>query len=222
MHWSQSVAKILKEGTGDLKDLAAIAGEDWRILYRYQSLAGCDLRGQDLTGMDLTGCEIDKALIDQRTAIDVEFDPRPNIRTGYYHVSLPRILNKAILSFASERHYVYTAWAYKALIERFANITNYNSIDDLEEKIRSNPVIEDLVLKDTRQKKMNTTILIYHSQINSIERSGRNYPRYNEFGFALLSGLLLYRFKMIRRVKLEGLTLNALWPGLVEQEEVGA
>ena len=111
MHWSQSVAKILKEGTGDLKDLASIAGEDWRILYRYQSLAGCDLRGQDLTGMDLTGCEIDKALIDQRTAIDVEFDPRPNIRTGYYHVSLPRILNKAILSFASERHYVYTAWA---------------------------------------------------------------------------------------------------------------
>lgn len=218
MHWSEAVAKILKEPTGDLKALSSVAGADWRTLFRYQSLAGCDLRGQDLTGMDLTGCDLDQAILDERTAIDAEFDPRSDIKTGYYQISIPGLLNDAILNFSDHKNYVYTAWAYKALIERFCKLSRYNSIDEFEAKLHTNPDVRSLALSKSGQKTLAVTVLVYSDQIIAIDRIKRQFPEYNEFSFAFLCGLLLYRFKLIRRIKIDGLSLNSIWPSIADAD----
>lgn len=75
-HWSDLVANLLSSRTGNLRELAEMANCDWRTLYRGQSLAGCHLEGQDLRGMDLSGCDIELAKIDDKTLLDLQFDPR--------------------------------------------------------------------------------------------------------------------------------------------------
>jgi Pentapeptide repeats (8 copies) len=75
-HWLDGAAGILTAETGDLRKLAQIAGYDPKTYYKYQDLSGCDLRGQNLTGMDFSNCKLDQAIIDEKTIIDQEFDPR--------------------------------------------------------------------------------------------------------------------------------------------------
>lgn len=52
-HWLAAVADVLRADTGDLRELAMIAGADPATLYIGTSLDGADLRGQDLRGMIL-------------------------------------------------------------------------------------------------------------------------------------------------------------------------
>ena len=58
---------IFEADTGDLRQLALLAGEDPRTLYIGTSLDGADLRGQDLRGMILTGLDTRKVRHDSKT-----------------------------------------------------------------------------------------------------------------------------------------------------------
>ena len=95
-HWSEIVKLILQSRSGDLKELAKIAGVADPSFYSYQSLAGCDLRGQDLSGLDFTESEIEKSILDNETIIDSLFDVREIDINGYFVLQIPKILNEAI------------------------------------------------------------------------------------------------------------------------------
>jgi hypothetical protein len=69
-HWLASVEEILNAETGDLRELARIAGEDARTLFIGTSLNGTDLRGQDLRGLILTGLTLAKVKHDAATILD--------------------------------------------------------------------------------------------------------------------------------------------------------
>jgi hypothetical protein len=67
-HWLEKVVVLLQAETGDLRELARIAGADPRIFYRGVDLHDLDLGGQDIEGMefshpshrqDMTGYQLD-------------------------------------------------------------------------------------------------------------------------------------------------------------------
>jgi hypothetical protein len=68
--WLRDVAKVLRAETGDLRELARLAGSDPATLYIGTSLDGVDIRGQDLRGMSLPGLNLNKVLRDDRTLVD--------------------------------------------------------------------------------------------------------------------------------------------------------
>ncbi|MFG1345481.1 hypothetical protein V5F59_11350 [Xanthobacter autotrophicus DSM 431] len=74
--WFKAIERVLRASTGDLRELAQIAGADPKTLYVGTSLDGVDLRGQDLRGMILTNRE--GAITDEATLLDPERPARPN------------------------------------------------------------------------------------------------------------------------------------------------
>ena len=112
-HWTSGVCAILHSSSGDLRELAILAGADFRTVFRDQSLVGCDLRGQDLRGVDLTNCHIEGARIDSNTLIDPEFDPRKDFLAGYVYFKIHPEISRIIKVYAEESSYIYRAWAYK-------------------------------------------------------------------------------------------------------------
>lgn len=74
-HWLAAVERILRSETGDLRQLALIAGEDARTLYIGTNLDGVDLRGQDLRGMIFTDLDLSKIKHDSKTIFDESINP---------------------------------------------------------------------------------------------------------------------------------------------------
>lgn len=104
-HWLDGAAKILTAETGDLRKLAKIAGYDPKTYYKYQDLSGCDLRGQNLEGMDLSDCQLDKAILDEETVIDKEFDPRVEHNTPIQlKVRISSDLNTLVLHYMQSKN----------------------------------------------------------------------------------------------------------------------
>lgn len=67
LHWLAAVEDVLRADTGDLRELAMIAGADPATLFVGTSLDGADLRGQDLRGMILPNLDPRRAKHDRRT-----------------------------------------------------------------------------------------------------------------------------------------------------------
>jgi hypothetical protein len=103
-HWLDGVAEIFSANTGNLRELAVLSGIDPRYCYAHQDLSGCDLRGQDLTDMQFPGCNLENAVIDDKTIIDPEFDPRvdlENIDGLIFRISSD--INTLVLNYMEER-----------------------------------------------------------------------------------------------------------------------
>ena len=66
-HWLAGVEDLLKADTGDLRQLAVLAGGDPATFYLGTPMDGADLRGQDLRGMLFTGLDPRKVRHDAKT-----------------------------------------------------------------------------------------------------------------------------------------------------------
>lgn len=117
LSWLSNIQKILDSEKSDLRSLAKVAGADPNTFYMWQNLSGCDLRGEDLRGMNLVGTDILEDQLDDFTLIDREFDPRFLFRSQYLSFRVSDYLWDLICEYAEDRHYVYMAWAVKALVE---------------------------------------------------------------------------------------------------------
>jgi hypothetical protein len=78
--WQAVLARILTASTGDLRELAEMAGGDPRSFYVGTSLDGADLRGQDLRGMILPGLDLGRVQHDVETRVDDEPDEGSEFR----------------------------------------------------------------------------------------------------------------------------------------------
>lgn len=211
-HWSHGVTDILKSHSGDLKKLAELAGEDWKYIYRGQSLAGCDLSGQDLRGMDLTGCEIERATLDANTITDIEFDPRIGSHAIYRDFRIPSELDRIVQSFAKDASYVYAGWAYKALIDHFAVIYKTNRLDVLISQIAESGEFGDLVSHGYHGKKKLRSILVTPYQQYVLRAASLDFPQFRIDSLSLFVGALSRKLIRSRKRSLVGLTTTAIWP----------
>jgi urease gamma subunit len=66
-HWLAGVEAVLAAETGDLRELAILAGGDPQTFYIGTPLAGADLRGQDLRGMILPDLDPRRVRHDSKT-----------------------------------------------------------------------------------------------------------------------------------------------------------
>lgn len=73
--WLKAIERVLRASTGDLRELARIAGMDPKTLYIGTGLSGVDLRGQDLRGMILTNRK--GAITDETTVLDPKHPAEP-------------------------------------------------------------------------------------------------------------------------------------------------
>jgi hypothetical protein len=98
MHWLRLVEEILESDEHDLRRLALLCRIDPKQFYAGVDLSKTDLRGQDLRGLDFTGSKLEGALIDEKTLIDPEFDPRRRaldiLRICYLGPELLRLIEK--------------------------------------------------------------------------------------------------------------------------------
>lgn len=159
--WKVTVKSILTASTGDLRELAAIAGVDVRSLYRFQDLSRCDLRGQDLRGIDLTGTNIENAVVDSSTKIDEEFDFRFKFSSEYLTFKINRDLNLLINKYANHAKYRYEAWAYKSLIDRSIKLQSRGMWPFYIELIEGNPNFVKLVDTKSKGSMLAKTIQVY-------------------------------------------------------------
>jgi hypothetical protein len=74
-HWLSIVVRLFEAKTGNLKELAQIAGANPATFYIGANLAGADLRGQDLRGMRFSYLTSTTFLSDSGTL----FDPDANV-----------------------------------------------------------------------------------------------------------------------------------------------
>ena len=61
--WQKKVVEILRTDTSDLKELARIAGADYKTFYRGANFRSADLSGQDLHEFDLRGANLASATL---------------------------------------------------------------------------------------------------------------------------------------------------------------
>lgn len=95
--WQKTLASILQSDTGDLRELAALAGGDPRTFYVGTSLDGADLRGQDLRGMLLPQLDLSKVRRDEATVLDGDTEDAPELaRAPLIYVSEQDVDRKAI------------------------------------------------------------------------------------------------------------------------------
>ncbi len=71
-HWLEGVEAVLRATTGDLRELAIVAGGNPANFYIGTDLTGVDISGQDLRGMKFTG--LDSATRDKGTLLDPDAD----------------------------------------------------------------------------------------------------------------------------------------------------
>jgi hypothetical protein len=207
-HWSESIVEILSSSSGDLKDLALMAKQDWRRLYRGQSLRGCDLRGQDLRGMDLTGCGVRDAKIDALTKLDPEFDPRTSEKPIKRAFLITSGLDQIVRNFAREFHYRQIGWAYRRLITEYSEYELHIGEHPFQ-VILDNPRCTNLVSKRNRLGRFRRQILTIDATIaQEIERIRLQYPNYDSFSLIVIIGLISiyyyeYGFPMRKEVNID-------------------
>ena len=211
-HWSTGVVRILQSKSGSLKELADLAGVDWRVAYIGQSLAGCDLRGQDLSGMDLTDCQIERAHIDANTIIDPKFDPRAGESSRYIDFIIPNEVARIVELFAKEHSYRYVAWAYKNLVNRFVFMKNANYLSDILDQIGSNPQLEALVNIGNSDLAAHQSLLIDREAEDVLIAAHREFPKYNIYALSLIAPALAAKMVRSKKSDISPLTINAIWP----------
>lgn len=213
MHWSDRVIKILEAKTGNLRDLAEIAGCDPKTFYKNQSLAGCDIRGQDLRGMDLSGCQLDRAVIDESTKIDPEFDPRIVVSEpdNYIYGELSLDLNTMMLRYIEEEGYTYHAWAHKRVFERGINLMKLGRAQFYLEIIEKNRHLQR-ALRVKGGRKVRVRILVSNYSESIIKNiSGTNELR-EKFATIIMIGLLSRKIKYKDKREFSEVSINALYP----------
>jgi hypothetical protein len=153
--WLAPIRKILVAETGDLRKLAEAVGANPQIFYVGRDLSKCDLRGQDLRGMDFTGASLNPALMDDLTRLDPAYDPRFRV-PDYVQIGMREEVLAIALAFADATHYVYKAWAIKALLETGVR---YLANKEVQHVIESNPLIRELY-RATSGKMRRLTVLV--------------------------------------------------------------
>lgn len=181
--WEEKIEKIISCSTGDLRELANIAGQDPITFYRYQDLSMCDLRGQDLRGMDLTGTNIENATLDPSTKIDPEFDPRFVFDNEYVCFTINRDLNLLVSEFAKGQKYRYEAWAYKSLVDRSIEMHRAGRWSFYEDIIVNNDKFQSFVDNRSKSSLLTKTIQIY--------RHKQEYIHYNSEDIESFSMILM-------------------------------
>ena len=192
--WEEKIKNILLSNTGDLRELAEIAGEDPATFYRCQDLSMCDLRGQDLRGMDLTGTNIENATWDDATRIDPEFDPRFVFENEYIPFEINRDLNLLVLDFARDAKYRYEAWAYKSLIDRAIHLHRAGRWDYYEKLVISYPKLFRLVDMKSKSSLLSKTIQMYRYKQEYIYENFGN-DRSDVFSWMLTVGAISRRIR---------------------------
>jgi len=177
-HWLAQAAEILKSPSGDLRELAEIAGYDPKEFYKHQDLSQCDLRGQDLRGLDFTGCNIEFSKIDGRTLIDPQFDPRKSSKKVRY-LELDQKLVDLIDRFDWRKTFASRGWfirflsdvALHALTEDRANWKRtVHQSDDLRALFTSKAARE----KSSRMDLLINDLAYERAYVDSIELGGRS------------------------------------------------
>ena len=209
-HWSQIVKDILISKSGDLRELADIAGRDYKTFYTFQSLAGCDLCGQDLREFNLEGCDLNLSKMDENTLLDSKFEFRTRDLGGYFSFSIPVELNIAIIEFSRHYNYVYRAWAYKNLIERFRRLSNRRMVE-IHKTIVGSHYFHDLVLKNSNKKFEVIKILLNEKQSTAIRKVSQKYPQFDSDTYCMLSGLVASRFPYLKHKASNQLDLDSIW-----------
>jgi hypothetical protein len=125
VNWQDAVRRILECESDNLVDLAKAAGVSPVRLYRNLNFSGVDLRNQDLRGLDLTGADLHSAIIDDRTLIDDDFDPRLDNTYTRRTISVPRNLYICLRIYEADTNYLYTGWAIKSLLEHSREETSF-------------------------------------------------------------------------------------------------
>lgn len=215
-HWSNIVKALLQSKTGDLKELAKIAGSGDRNFYSYESLEECDLRGQDLSGLNLTGCNINKSIYDNETIIDEEFEFRENKNPGHYSIKIPKDLANAVSAFSDYYQYVYKAWAYKNLYNRFKRVSNSKKLPDIIDIVNGNTRLIQLCEKNFSGETQEVIVLLNKGQLSAIEEFEINNPNFDADSFGLLAGLISARIPYSKLGFLNDLPMESLW-GLSDQ-----
>lgn len=192
-HWTSAIVDVLVSHSGDLKRLAEIGGADYRTVYRGQSLQGCDLSGQDLKNVDLDGCEVEKARINDATQLDPRFDPRLADEFRYLNVRIPSEINRIVSVYAHDAAYVYKAWAYRSLVEKFVNQYRFGRISPIIQKIESNEQLYKLVAKSYRGRIVRRKIFTEGWKRPLIEKASIEFPEYNIAALAILSGAIFMK-----------------------------
>ena len=212
MHWSERVAKILNSQSGNLIELARVAGLDPQNLYAHQDLSGCDLRGQDLRGLNLEGCNIDRALIDPATKIDSQFDPRFEFDyDDYIYFSISREMNTAVLNFMGETGYTYAAWAHKNLFERGMRQIRLGRWDFYRNAINGNRFLLS-ALKSPNSQGVTIRILRYKHGIEELRDIFVSSPTEPQLREIILIGLISRKIKHNDRRDFSKIPMNVFYP----------
>ena len=214
VHWSSRIVEILQSKSGNLKELAELAGVDWKTAYIGQSLANCDLRGQDLSGINLTGCEIERANIDDATIIDPEFDPRSTDTSRYIAFVFPVVVDEIAQKFAYESSYTYLAWAYRNLLSQFLDMHRYGDLEKILNTVEANENFAKLIKKKNSGKMTRQMILVEKWKEIELEELKIIYPQYNIFAAAIFLPALWKKVGKYKNSDLSGLTLKSIWPNI--------
>jgi len=133
-HWLSDIISLLSAETSNLRDLAALVGQNPDTFYRGVDLSRTDLSGQNLLGMDFTGANLRGAIMDDRTRIDPAFDPIDYKRNIARNIRLPRSIRAPIEEYMSSVRYSYTGAAIKNIIwyaKRSSNTDPHSNTLDL-------------------------------------------------------------------------------------------
>lgn len=220
-HWSDGVARILAADSGNLLELARLAGVDPTNLYTNQSLAGCDLRGQDLRGLNLDGCEIDRAILDGATRIDPAFDPRFQYdHDDYLYFSISKDINTAILNFMNETGYRYAAWAHKSLFERGVRQIKLKRFHFYHDIIKGNRFLVSALNVKSSQK-IDIRILLYSSGIRNLTDLLDQRLDEKDLRIIILVGLLCRKIRYLDDKDFSDVPINVFYPHrLIKVDEI--
>ena len=211
-HWTEAIEAILSSQTGDLRELAQLTGKDPSDFYTGQDLSGCDLRGQDLRGMNFSGCNIEFAILDSATKIDSEYDPRIEDGSDYWEFNISAELNTMVLNFMKDSSYIYTAWAYRNLIESaFAAIytDQQHYYDNL---ISSNPNLQRALNDKRKISQVRVRALLYGDRIRHMEEHLGRCLTEEDGRWMMMLGLLRHRVRYNDKKDYSNLSLNAFYP----------
>ena len=224
MHWLDKLWRVSEAETLNLRDLALLLDENPASFYRGQDLAACDLRGQDLRDMDLTGCNIEKALLDESTKLNAEFDMRTSHISEYIDVAITRSLNKLVLDFADEAGYKYPAWAFKALLEYGIRAFRRKRWIYYRDIVSSNRYFAELIDYRSKSSLLRRNMQIYTYQQKYITQNMEYGIEEKRFGVTILIGLLSIKIPYLENKDYSVLTPNSLirrkMTGLVDQSNI--
>lgn len=212
-HWTERVERVLKSSSGDLRELAKIAGYDPKEFYIGQSLAGCDLRGQDLRGMIFEGCDLEKAILDRSTRIDEVFDPRVD-KTGVKLVSIkiPTDLNGLILNYMTEKKIRIIEEATMKLVNGGLMALYGGRFEFYCDIIEKNRHLKNLISRNAKKSDPTLVYGIDWSGYLEIMKSFSPNDEQNVFRVILMVGLLKNRIRANSKKDYSNLSPHAFYP----------